>query len=349
MKFHPLSIAESIQDYLKDERVFVLYKKPKDSKVRMLLQQNTKLYTTKTYVEPGFVFAPFDMEKETILIPFNESESCYFDLPKNENTHSSKEYVEEESAQEKHIHLVQKALDFIHIGKADKVVISRFLKREFNREQVGVLYERLLYNYPNAFVYIWSHPKVGLWMGASPEKLLEVKEGIFSTMSLAGTQQYAETLQWKTKEQKEQEWVTDYIINQLKPITESIEISKPFTHKAGHLAHIRTDIKAQLMHETSLKNLILALHPTPAVCGTPRAIAKEFILNNEGYSRGFYTGFLGEVNKANISELYVNLRCMQIKDSFAKLYVGGGITKESVPEKEWGETFDKARVLGRFL
>ncbi len=87
--------------------------------------------------------------------------------------------------------------------------------------------------------------------------------------------------------------------------------------------------------EISVENstLIKKLHPTPAVCGLPLESSKEFILKNENYKRTYYTGFLGELNltkeNKNTSELFVNLRCMEIKNSSAFIFVGGGITKES--------------------
>jgi isochorismate synthase len=97
------------------------------------------------------------------------------------------------------------------------------------------------------------------------------------------------------------------------------------------------------------------LHPTPAVCGFPKLDAQKFIIENEGYDRTFYAGFLGEWNKdfvsykENCSDLYVNLRCMKIEDQKAKLYVGGGINKGSNPEKEYIETVNKSLTMKKVL
>ena len=83
----------------------------------------------------------------------------------------------------------------------------------------------------------------------------------------------------------------------------------------------------------NIGDIIKTLHPTPAVCGLPRNLAKDFILQNEDYHRSYYTGFLGELNfKNQQSSLFVNLRCMEISGETASIYVGGGITKESIPE-----------------
>ncbi|HEU0124995.1 MAG TPA: chorismate-binding protein, partial [Flavobacterium sp.] len=104
----------------------------------------------------------------------------------------------------------------------------------------------------------------------------------------------------------------------------------------------------------TLEEVIDTLHPTPAVCGLPKKKSKVFILENENYDRTFYTGFLGELNSTftetnTSSDLFVNLRCMQIQEDKAILYMGCGITKESIPEKEWEESVNKSMTMKRVL
>jgi isochorismate synthase len=82
--------------------------------------------------------------------------------------------------------------------------------------------------------------------------------------------------------------------------------------------HIKTDIEGILNDNSNLKQVISVLHPTPAVCGLPKQEAKDFILENEGYDREYYTGFFGRIKKEGSkdtlkSDLYVNLRCMKKK------------------------------------
>jgi isochorismate synthase len=98
-----------------------------------------------------------------------------------------------------------------------------------------------------------------------------------------------------------------------------------------------------------LKDLVTALHPTHAVCGLPKNTAQQFILENESYLRTNYSGFLGELNMHNSSQLFVNLRCMQIINNCAEIFVGGGITNESVPEKEFEETVSKSQIMKNIL
>ena len=97
------------------------------------------------------------------------------------------------------------------------------------------------------------------------------------------------------------------------------------------------------------------MHPTPALCGLPKQEAKQFIIKNEGYSREFYSGFLGEINKdfefntAGKSDVFVNLRCMKLDKNEAHLFIGGGITKESNPLNEFQETINKSQTIKKIL
>jgi len=160
------------------------------------------------------------------------------------------------------------------------------------------IFKRLLNHYKSAFVYCWYHPKIGLWLGATPETLVKIEDNRFSIMALAGTQDYNGSLDviWENKEKQEQQFVTDFIIDNLKPSVDDFKVSDVETVKAGNLVHLKTMISATLKPNIPLKNVIEALHPTPAVCGLPKGLAKEFILKHENYNREFYTGFLGELN-----------------------------------------------------
>jgi len=181
-------------------------------------------------------------------------------------------------------------------------------------------------------------------------------------MSLAGTQKYVDTIDvsWGEKERKEQKIVTEHIVKSLDGF--DVEVSETYTRKAGNLLHLCNDIKGNLPQENNLKELLEKLHPTAAVCGLPREEVLEFIIKEEGYDRSFYTGFLGELNfneddntsldkstsKTSQSNLFVNLRCMELKENqhaAAVIYVGGGVTLESDPLSEWHETVQKSLIM----
>ena len=347
-------IFDKIENSHKRKLPFAVYRKPNSDVFSGFFQLNDILFYAEDYTESGFVFAPFDDKNDAILIPKNQSDFL------EEKVHSSSNYTNtidsliDEYSKENHINLVEKAIENIQKNQFEKVVVSRKESIQLKDFDIVETYQKLLQKYPNAFVYVWFHPKVGLWLGATPETLLNISDNSFETMSLAGTQVYkgSENVIWKNKEIQEQQLVTAFIKSQLSTITSTLKINKTETIKAGNLLHLKTKVSGILKTQNSkLKTLIKALHPTPAVCGLPRKITKEFILNNENYKRTYYTGFLGELNvqssksKAQSSSLFVNLRCMEIENNTAQIYVGGGVTKESNSEKEWKETVAKSKVM----
>ena len=217
-------------------------------------------------------------------------------------------------------------------------------------------FEKLVQLYPSTFVYCFYHPKIGTWLGATPEQLLKANDTVFETISLAGTQKDmgSSEIIWEKKEKEEQQFVTVYIVSKLESVASEVVVTEPYSIKAGSIWHIRTDISGRLNSDSSLQKVIHLLHPTPAVCGLPKNSAKAFILENEPHDRHFYSGFLGELNSSfstnsRSSDLFVNLRCMQIEDSKAHLYMGCGITKDSIPEKEWEESVNKSMTIKKVL
>lgn len=336
---------------------FVIYSKPNKNKLVGYFQKNDHLYFAEDFNETGFVFAPFD-GSQIILIPKRQSvrwESHFLSF--EENHHSDFASAENNQDKEHFEALVQKGIDAINNGTFNKVVLSREEIIDVPAFDVVAVFEKLVRTYPSAFTYCWYHPKIGLWMGATPERLLKSKKNKFYTMALAGTQPFngSSKVSWENKEKEEQQFVTDFILDNLKNVTSEVAISSPYTLKAGNVMHIKTDIEGIINEDSTLEQVVSILHPTPAVCGLPKSIAKDFILKNEEYDRQYYTGFLGELNfkssnfeKAK-SDLFVNLRCLQIKDKQAHLYVGCGITKDSIPEKEWIETVNKSLTMKKII
>lgn len=330
---------------------FVAYRKPDETIVKAIFQKDDFLRKTDNFTQKGFVFAPFLLQNNAILFTYEESEVVEVDLDTIKVSIENPTVQSSSFDKDDHIRLVNKTINFITSGKADKIVISRKEEVELHDFSVSKTFEKLLKSYPTAMVYVWYHPKVGLWMGATPETLVSVQNNEFKTMALAGTQSYSGTtnVTWQQKEIEEQQYVTDYIATNLKDKISEIKVSKPYTVKAGNLLHLRTDICGSVKNTEEVAFLIQSLHPTPAVCGLPKKVAQDFIVENEYYNREFYTGFLGELNSNNQTNLFVNLRCMQIEHDKALLYIGGGITKASNAENEWLETVAKAQVMKKIL
>jgi len=257
--------------------------------------------------------------------------------------------------------LVTLAIKEIGHSKMLKVVPSRQkrikLPAEINFRQ---FVQKLCDEYPNAFVYVVSIPGVGTWIGATPENLISIDcNNLFKTTALAGTQSFdpkipLADMAWRQKEIEEQAMVSRYIIDCFKKIRlREFEEAGPRTSRAGNLVHLKTDFIVDIddVGFPQLGSVMLdLLHPTSAVCGTPKTAALHFLKNHEGYDRSYYAGFLGPVKIANETHLYVNLRCMQLlPDHQAMLYAGAGVTIDSVPENEWKETELKMITLSSIL
>ncbi len=112
---------------------------------------------------------------------------------------------------------------------------------------------------------------------------------------------------------REQHLVTSYLIKQLSCFNITPGINGPYTVKAGNLAHLRTDLSFCIPDKSKAGTLLNAFHPTPAVSGLPKNEACQFIQDNEGYDRRYYSGFLGMLDTNGETGIYVNLRCMQIE------------------------------------
>lgn len=259
------------------------------------------------------------------------------------------------ATQGEHQHLVQKAVDVMRTGKTRKIVLSHIVESRLPLHfDPALIFLNLCARYPQAFVSLVAIPEVGTWIGASPELLLAVDDHGIRTAALAGTQrkcpeQPLHTVVWGPKEIEEQAMVTEYVRHFFRTAgVSAVQENGPHTVLAGAMVHLQTTFRAELppMQRWSVANQVLAkLHPTPAVCGVLKDHALDFILAHEPYDRTFYSGYLGPVHIGDTSQLYVNLRCMQLYGDHAHLYVGSGITSQSDPLAEWRETTLKAETL----
>ena len=322
-----MQLFEEISTILSGQKPFVCYVKPNETVWNLIVQQTIDVVTFSG--QSGFVFIPFDAGVK-ICIP---TEISTFSQGNFENLKqkSVNKFTLEANQKEAFENLVSKGIATIQNGAFDKVVLSR--KIVLN-EQISVVatFQNLIATYPTAFRYLFFHPKIGLWMGATPERLVKINQNQFETVALAGTQLFSESIIWNTKEIEEQQFVTDFIVSEIASKVKNLIVSEPKTIKAGNLAHLKSIITGQLTGDFSALDLIMTLHPTPAVCGLPKESALDFIQKNEAFDRTYYSGFLGEYNSNNQTDLFVNLRCLEVVNDAVNIYVGCGITKDSDPE-----------------
>lgn len=349
MEINRLSYSEICQKVTKlyEENIpFVVFKKPNSEEIELFHQIDNQIFIFQnSFWGDGFVMTPFDNEKQkSIFIKAEKKYIAHKDAtPLIQNIKTDFSFCEADKV--RHIQLVERAIEEMKLGKMEKVVLSRRIIRSYDGNVVHT-FERMIHRYGDVFCYLFSHPSVGVWLSATPETLLTFRNNRIQTMALAGTQPAKEghNVVWKTKEKEEQQIVTDAIIEQIAPYVDDMKISDCQTVKAGNILHLCTNISATLREEENPFMIAGKLHPTPAVCGFPHLLAKDFILKEEGYDRSFYTGYCGVVQKESI-DFFVNLRCVQIAEKKAFIYVGGGILKESVPLSEWEETQNKAQTM----
>ena len=330
---------DKLERLIQQKKPFVLFRKPNQIKVELWENQGK---TTRR----KFSCNSFD---NSTIIEFNDDEVVEIlidDLPKIDLLLPVSTQNEEISYND-YINLIEKTVDELKSNSdTQKIVISRI--KELDKENINLseTFKNLHQYYPNAYVYLRYDVEEGCWIGASPELLLKEENQLIQTVSLAGTK--AKEDDWTDKEYHEQQVVTDYITTTLARFTNYVDVDGPFSVNVGFFEHLKSFISAQLTDKNKLYDVLKALHPTPAVGGMPKDLAKDFILTNEGYNRSFYAGFMGYETE-NESEFFVNLRCAKIYQNKVKLYVGGGIMPDSIPENEWKETELKSKTIGELL
>lgn len=242
---------------------------------------------------------------------------------------------------------VEQAILAIRSGKVEKLVLARTIDADVSGLSIGALFIAATQALPEAFIAIAHTGRSGLWLGASPERLLTVRGKHVEVDALAGTM--ANDIApntagaWGSKERDEQAIVTRMIMAEMEGAgADELVASDVSVKRAGPVAHLYTRVTGRL-HETSALDLAKALHPTPAVGGTPTHAAIDLIRRLEPRSRSLYAGYWGPMHTDG-ADLFVNIRCMELFDNQALLHVGAGITRDSDPDRECDEVERKART-----
>ncbi len=338
------------------KKPFIAYRLP-DSKEEITLilkESSVKIFENYSEIsgEAGFIFTPFDVRNNKSYF-IKPEEICkngkgfrgdlFLDKKKGTNNAKLPKIDETKAAYQKQF---EQLLTKLQKNELEKVILSRTLTLEaYPEEEQTYTFYHLIKQYPKAFAY-WIHlPHLGVnWMGATPELLLKKEANKLRTLALAGTKKPKE--EWTKKEIEEQQIVTNYIAQQLSDFNPII--SKTETISAGDIQHLATYFTIP-DNTANFFSILKKLHPTPAICGLPKKQAFEAIQDIEQHDRSYYCGALGVLNLAGTTEMYVNLRCMQLATNAARLFVGGGLTKDSNLEREWQETERKADTLRKLL
>lgn len=337
-----------------DMRNYALYKLPyADTFTEIRSERAVRVLPSYDFIgrEAGFVVAPFAVGVGTDIVLIQPDEVTEHQLQSQTGATATTVRVEEQEKDAMPDDSYSKDFNTFHEaicrGQFMKLVLSRSKVIDVKAQDYRELFLETCRRYPRLMVMLVSTPKTGTWLVASPEILLRSDGSWWRTMALAGTMPYKDGYQeWSEKNRHEQHFVEAYIEDRLSDY--SIEILKdgPRTQRAGDLVHLCTDFRFRLAQGCGIGEVLASLHPTPAVCGIPKALAREFILTNEKTERRYFSGFMGPVGVGGETRLYVSLRCAELHDGSATLYAGGGIMPESTMQSEWEETEHKMKTIG---
>ena len=245
--------------------------------------------------------------------------------------------------------LVQRAVDEIKQDCAKKIVLARETKVKLNKEaDIGNMLRRLISTQPNSYVFAFEAGD-DCFVGATPERLVQMEGNAFLSACIAGTAPRGETeaadralaadLLHDKKNLEEHAYVVQMIKGSITPYSNHVEIpEEPVIYPLKNLQHLYTPVKAELKSGQDVFDLIARLHPTPALGGVPREKALAFIREEEFMNRGWYGAPVGWLDSGHHSEFAVAIRSGLIHRDEVTLFAGCGVMRDSDPEMEFEET-----------
>ena len=238
-------------------------------------------------------------------------------------------------------------------GALDKVVLAREILVEADAPfDVLEVLRRLRASYPSAYVF-----SIDGFVGASPELLVSRAGDVVRSHPMAGTtprtgdpatdQRLAASLLASTKDRAEHQITIDTVLDAVLPFCSYVDSEpEPSIVALANVQHLASLVEGRLSSPpASVLALVAALHPTPAVCGHPRAAALDAIARLEGFDRGRYAGAVGWVDRAGNGRFAVSIRCAEVRGSSARVIAGNGIVADSDPSTELAETRAKLNAL----
>lgn len=188
------------------------------------------------------------------------------------------------------------------------------------------------------FAYIVS-PNCA-FMGSTPEKLFSRVGTTIETEALAGTNLDPQALLESEKDNREFQFVSDFLETRIKPLTKRLTKSDIEIKQTGNLHHLHATFSGEIAQHVSDMQLVQTLHPTPAMCGIPQEKAFSMIESLEPFDRGLYAAPIGVISKDQ-SDFFVAIRSLLIRDNQLHLFSGAGIVEGSEATSEWDELNNK--------
>lgn len=254
---------------------------------------------------------------------------------------------------------VRSATAAIEAGKMDKVVLARAATVQTTATIPALLRDLSEVN-EGAYAFCFGSPRLGHFVGATPETLVRVADGQVETVALAGTARRGATpeedaasgqsLVNSGKDRREHAITLAAIRDALDPVCDTLQIGEEAALVSlPHVHHLETKISGIASAGVGALDLVGRLHPTPAVGGWPRAAALAWLETHEALDRGWYAGPVGWVGRDGAGVFAVAIRSALLRGAGAHVFAGAGIVAGSDPEREWDETALKLMTARDFL
>ncbi|MFF5991891.1 isochorismate synthase [Prauserella flavalba] len=243
-----------------------------------------------------------------------------------------------------------------------KVVLARALDLEFAEPvRPEAILHNLVKDNDRGYTFAAGLPGGRTLVGSSPELLLSRQGDRVVSHPHAGSmprsadpvtdRQNGEALLASRKDHIEHAVLAEAVAEALRPFCRKLDApEKPELVSTPTMWHLGTTITGELAdRDVTALHLAAALHPTPAICGTPTESARELVTELEPFERGYYAGALGWVDAEGDGEWAVTIRCAEVAERSLRLYAGGGIVPESDPGAELDETSAKFATLAEAM
>lgn len=320
---------------------------------------------------------PYDRDQQDFLTQPLHAQH-YPELPVANDSHSQfgavveptrQWQITEEPSSQAYAASVSQALELLNqplLSAERKIVLARSLLVDAGRQIDPLMLLRRLALDTSVTAFMAALPAApdggkAMLVGATPELLLKKTGDRVLSHPLAGSasrhaqaaddENAAAQLLRSEKDLREHRNVVEAILDTLAPYCKVLNAPvTPSLRSTATMWHLGTRIDGILRSpETSCAELLRDLHPTPAVCGTPREWAREMIAHLENIDRGFFAGAVGWTDAQGDGTWYVAIRCAELRGTQARLFAGAGIVKGSDPAQETAETGAKFGAMLRAL
>lgn len=251
---------------------------------------------------------------------------------------------------------VEKAKQYIYDGDIFQVVLSQRWSAQCHTSPL-LLYRRLRRLNPSPYMYYFKMDNYHI-VGSSPEMLVEIKKGHISNCPIAGTRPrgkdaeedafLAADLLADEKEVAEHNMLVDLGRNDMGKVSKigTVEVTKyKEVQNYSHVMHIVSLVEGEKADDKDMFEVLMSFLPAGTLSGAPKIRAMEIIEELEIAKRGIYGGAIGYFGFDGDMDMCIAIRTMVIKDSIVHIQAGAGIVADSVPEKEYDETGNKAKAL----